>query len=92
MATPPAAPSATGRPPRRSVGRRETTVAERWSPLYRTAGVAALITAVLGPVQLAVFMAYPFPDTVAGWYLLTVANPTERNPAGTGSRDGAGAA
>ena len=46
-----------------------------WSPLYRTAGVAALITAVLVPVQLAVFMVYPFPDTVAGWFQLLQDNP-----------------
>jgi hypothetical protein len=37
--------------------------------------VAALITAVLVPVQLAVFMAYPFPDTVAGWFQLLQDNP-----------------
>ena len=49
--------------------------AASWSPLYRTAGVAALITAVLVPVQLAVFMAYPFPDTVAGWFQLLQDNP-----------------
>jgi hypothetical protein len=49
--------------------------AASWSPLYRTAGVAALITAALVPVQLAVFMAYPFPDTVAGWFQLLQDNP-----------------
>ena len=49
--------------------------AASWSPLYRMAGVAALITAVLVPVQLAVFMAYPFPDTVAGWFQLLQDNP-----------------
>jgi hypothetical protein len=32
--------------------------------------VAALITALLVPVQLAVFMAYPFPETVTGWFQL----------------------
>jgi hypothetical protein len=50
--------------------------AASWRPLYRTAGVAALITAVLVPVQLAVFMAYPFPDTVAGWFQLLQDNPS----------------
>ena len=49
--------------------------AASWGPLYRTAGVAALITAVLVPVQLAVFMAYPFPDTVVGWFQLLQDNP-----------------
>ena len=49
--------------------------AASWRPLFRTAGVAALITAVLVPVQLAVFMAYPFPDTVTGWFQLLQDNP-----------------
>jgi hypothetical protein len=49
--------------------------AASWSPLYRAAGVAALITAALIPVQLAVFMAYPFPDTVVGWFQLLQDNP-----------------
>jgi hypothetical protein len=37
--------------------------------------VAALITALLIPVQLAVFMAYPFPETVTGWFELLQDNP-----------------
>jgi Domain of unknown function (DUF4386) len=41
-----------------------------WRTLYRAAGVAALTTAVLVPVQLAVFMTYPFPETVTGWFQL----------------------
>lgn len=49
--------------------------AASWRPLYRTAGVAAAITAVLVPAQLAVFVAYPFPDTVAGWFQLLQDNP-----------------
>jgi len=46
-----------------------------WRTLYRAAGAAALITAVLIPIQLAVFMAYPFPDTVTGWFTLLQDNP-----------------
>jgi hypothetical protein len=46
-----------------------------WRTLYRAAGVAALITAVLIPIQIAVFIAYPFPDTVAGWFRLLHDNP-----------------
>jgi hypothetical protein len=46
-----------------------------WRTLYRAAGVAALITAVLVPVQLAVFVAYPFPETVTGWFQLLQDNP-----------------
>jgi Domain of unknown function (DUF4386) len=46
-----------------------------WGTLYRAAGVAALITAALVPVQLAVFMAYPFPETVTGWFQLLQDNP-----------------
>jgi hypothetical protein len=46
-----------------------------WRTLYRAAGVAALTTAVLVPIQLAVFMAYPFPKTVTGWFQLLQDNP-----------------
>jgi hypothetical protein len=46
-----------------------------WRTLYRAAGVAALITTLLVPVQLAVFMAYPFPETVTGWFQLLQDNP-----------------
>jgi hypothetical protein len=46
-----------------------------WRTLYRAAGVAALTTAVLVPIQLAVFMAYPFPETVTGWFRLLQDNP-----------------
>jgi Domain of unknown function (DUF4386) len=46
-----------------------------WRTLYRAAGVAALATAVLVPIQLAVFMAYPFPETVTGWFRLLQDNP-----------------
>ena len=46
-----------------------------WRTLYRAAGVAALTTAVLVPIQLAVFMAYPFPETVTGWFQLLQDNP-----------------
>jgi Domain of unknown function (DUF4386) len=46
-----------------------------WGTLYRAAGVAALITAALVPVQLAVFMAYPVPETVTGWFQLLQDNP-----------------
>jgi hypothetical protein len=28
------------------------------------------VTAVLIPIQIAVFIAYPYPKTVAGWYML----------------------
>ena len=49
--------------------------AASWSPLYRTASVAALLTAVLVPVQLAVFMASPFPGIVVGWFQLLQENP-----------------
>jgi len=49
--------------------------ASSWRTLYRAAGAAALITAVLVPIQLAVFMAYPFPDTVTGWFRLLQDNP-----------------
>jgi Domain of unknown function (DUF4386) len=37
--------------------------------------VATLVTAVLVPVQLAVFVAYPFPETATGWFQLLQDNP-----------------
>jgi hypothetical protein len=46
-----------------------------WRTLYRAAGAAALITAVSIPIQVAVFVAYPFPDTVAGWFQFLHDNP-----------------
>jgi F0F1-type ATP synthase assembly protein I len=47
----------------------------RWNALYRSAAAAALITAVLIPIQIAVFIAYPFPDTVTGWFALLQHDP-----------------
>jgi hypothetical protein len=46
-----------------------------WRTLYRAAGAAALITALLIPIQIAVFIAYPYPDTVTGWFRLLQDNP-----------------
>jgi len=46
-----------------------------WRVLYRTAGVAALVTAVLIPIQIAVFTIFPFPETVAGWFALLREQP-----------------
>src|SRR5512133_3698425 len=41
-----------------------------WRTLYRTAGAAAEVTAVLIAIQIAVFIAYLCPKSVAGWYML----------------------
>jgi Domain of unknown function (DUF4386) len=46
-----------------------------WRTLYRAAGAAAFVTAVLIPIQIAVFVAYPFPETVAGWFRLMQDHP-----------------
>jgi Domain of unknown function (DUF4386) len=46
-----------------------------WRTLYRTAGAAAAVTAVLIPIQIAVFIAYPYPKSVAGWYMLLQDKP-----------------
>lgn len=46
-----------------------------WATLYRAAGAAALVTAVLIPIQIAVFVAFPFPDTVTGWFTLLRDHP-----------------
>jgi len=59
---------------------RDDTVAGRpddasWATLYPAAGTAALVTAVLIPIQIAVFVAFPFPDTVTGWFTLLRDHP-----------------
>lgn len=43
-----------------------------WKPLYRAGGVAALITAVLIPTQIIVFVAWPPPleGTAGEWFML----------------------
>src|SRR5215208_2630649 len=47
-----------------------------WKPLYRAGGVAALITAVLIPVQIIVFIAWPPPleGPVIDWFALFQSN------------------
>jgi hypothetical protein len=41
-----------------------------WHILYKIAGIAALITAVFIPVQIAVFVTNPPPNTVVDWFAL----------------------
>lgn len=41
-----------------------------WKPLYRIAGVAALIMVVFIPIQSIVFIVSPPPSTVIGWFTL----------------------
>ena len=41
-----------------------------WSSLYKIAGVAALITAIIIPIQLVVFMASPPPNTALEYFRL----------------------
>jgi hypothetical protein len=47
----------------------------RWRTLYRLGGAAALISAVLIPIQVMVFIAWPPPTTVSGWFRLFQSNP-----------------
>ena len=46
-----------------------------WGNLRRSGAVAALVTAVLIPVQIAVLILYPPPSTVEGWFSLFHGNP-----------------
>ena len=46
-----------------------------WKDLYRVAGTAALIMAVLIPIQIVVFAVSPPPSTVLGWFTLFQGNP-----------------
>ncbi len=46
-----------------------------WKSLHQIAGAAALVMAVLIPIQVAVFVASPPPNTVIGWFTLFQSNP-----------------
>ncbi len=41
-----------------------------WKPLYKVGSAAALITAVFLPIQIIVFIIWPPPVTVSGWFTL----------------------
>jgi len=41
-----------------------------WKSLYTVGGAAALISAVFLPIQIIVFIAFPLPDSVIGWFML----------------------
>ncbi len=61
------APSAGQKPMEAS---RAETTASAWKPLYRVAAVAALIIVVFIPIQSIVFVVWPPPSTVIGWFTL----------------------
>jgi hypothetical protein len=46
------------------------TTASAWKPLYRVAAVAALLMVVFIPIQSIVFVLWPPPSTVIGWFTL----------------------
>ncbi|MCW3135567.1 MAG: DUF4386 family protein [Canidatus Methanoxibalbensis ujae] len=46
------------------------TADSRWNWLYRVAGVAALISLVIIPIQIIVFIVSPPPTTAIGWFTL----------------------
>lgn len=46
-----------------------------WRGLLTAAGWAAVLTAVLIPIQMVVFVAYSFPETAEGWFDLLQENP-----------------
>ncbi len=53
-----------------------TRVAESgWSSLYKIGGAAALISLVFFPIQIAVFLIVPPPETVGGWFELLRQSP-----------------
>jgi hypothetical protein len=47
----------------------------QWSALYKIAGAAAVISAVLIPIQVLVFIVWPPPSSVAGWFELLQTSP-----------------
>jgi hypothetical protein len=53
---------------------RIVTAESRWTWLYRVGGAAALITAIFLPIQIIVFLLYPPPSTITGWFALFQSN------------------
>jgi len=60
-------PSASQKPMDES---RAETTASAWKPLYRVAGVAAVLMVMFIPIQSIVFIVWPPPSTVIGWFTL----------------------
>jgi hypothetical protein len=50
-------------------------VDSQWSALYKIAGAAAVISAVLIPIQVLVFIVWPPPSSVVGWFELLQTSP-----------------
>jgi len=50
-------------------------VGSGWKGLYRVAGAAALVMAVFIPVQVVIFILWPPPSTVVGWFTLFQSSP-----------------
>ncbi len=50
------------------------TADSRWKGLYRIGGAAALVVAMLLPIEIIVFIAYPLPSTVIGYFTLFQSN------------------
>ena len=46
------------------------TADSRWKWLYRVAGVASLISLVIIPIQVIIFIVSPPPSTAIGWFSL----------------------
>jgi len=55
---------------RRGDESRAETADSGWKSLYRVGGAAALIMAVFIPIQFIIFVAWPPPSTVIGWFTL----------------------
>ena len=53
----------------------EETDASSWATLFRVAAAAAIVVVLLVPIQITVFVLYPYPDGVAGWFELLNDNP-----------------
>ena len=50
------------------------TAESRWKGLYKVGGVAALLMVALIPIQILVFVVWPPPGTVTGWFMLFQSN------------------
>jgi hypothetical protein len=52
----------------------ELAAESAWRPLYRIGGAAAFAVLALVPIQLVVFVVWPLPTTVTGWFALFQSN------------------
>ncbi|MEL1135772.1 DUF4386 family protein [Desulfitobacterium sp. THU1] len=43
---------------------------EKWGYLYKIAGYATIVMLIIIPIQIAIFIVFPFPDSIESWFEL----------------------